>query len=104
VYVVVGSGVTELNVIVIVLGGSVLVNVSVEIVVEVGRIVDIEVVAFGDMERYSSLVDTYSGPAVAVMLSVDPRRRTAGDPRTVEIIKVLVMVTGTYSVWTTHTS
>ena len=61
-----------------VLGGNVLVNVRVEIVVDVFGIVDINVVAFGDMEKYSIWVEVYKGPAVAVMLSVGPRRSTAG--------------------------
>jgi hypothetical protein len=56
----------------------VLVNVSVEVVVNVLGIVDIEVVAFGDMEEYSIWVETYNGPVVTVMFSVSPRRNTAG--------------------------
>jgi hypothetical protein len=36
-----------------VFAGNVLVSVSVEIVVEVARIVEIEVVAFSDIEEYS---------------------------------------------------
>jgi hypothetical protein len=61
-----------------VLAGNVFVNVNVEIVVDVGRIVDIEVVAFTVIDEYSICVETYNGPAAAVMLSVGPRRSTAG--------------------------
>ena len=46
-----GAGVTELNVIVMVLGGKVLVIVRVSIVVEVGNIVEIEVVTFGVIDE-----------------------------------------------------
>jgi hypothetical protein len=63
---------------VIVFGGKVLVSVKVEWVVDVLGIVDIEVVAFGVIDEYTISVETYNGPAVAVMLSVGPRRSTAG--------------------------
>jgi hypothetical protein len=65
-------------VIVMVLGDNVLVIVRVSIVVDVGRIVDIEVVTFGVIDEYTISVEIDSGPALTVMLSVGPRRSTAG--------------------------
>jgi hypothetical protein len=47
-------------------------------VVDVLGIVDTEVVAFGVIDEYTISVETYNGPAVAVMLWVGPRRSTAG--------------------------
>jgi hypothetical protein len=47
-------------------------------VVDILGIVDIEVVTFGVIDEYTISVETYNGPAVAVMLSVGPRRSTAG--------------------------
>ena len=46
--------------------------------VDISGIVDIEVVAFGVIDEYTISVETYNGPAVAVMLSVGPRSSTAG--------------------------
>jgi hypothetical protein len=56
----------------------VLVNVSVEVVIDVLGIVNIDVVAFEDIEEYSIWVEKYNGLAVTVMFSLSPRRNTAG--------------------------
>jgi len=58
--------------------GKVLVIVRVECVVDVTATVDIEVVSLGVIDEYTISVETYNGPAAAVMLSVGPRRSTAG--------------------------
>jgi hypothetical protein len=56
----------------------VLVIVSIAVVVDVGRIVDIEVVSLRAIEEYTISVETDNGPALAVILLVGPRRSTAG--------------------------
>jgi hypothetical protein len=47
-------------------------------VADVSGIVNIEVVTFDVIDEYTISVETYSGPATAVILSVGPRRSTAG--------------------------
>ncbi len=59
---------TRLNVLVIVIGSPVLVMVIVDVVVEVLSIVEVEVVAFRDIEGYSISVDKVKTPSVAIRL------------------------------------
>lgn len=96
-----------------------LVIVEGSIVLDVNETIKVEVVTFTLFDEYIISVERDNEPESAEILSVGPRRRTAGwvlsgfqrreeqeltEASVVWIMSVLDMRTGTYRVWTTQTS